>query len=71
MIFNLDLAGFCQKKFPTTAIQKSKGDEVHEKDVNLDQEKIPLKEYVPIVSNGEKIKKDPIVPLVEQAFVSL
>lgn len=37
-----------QKKSPTNAIKKSKEDEVHEKDANLDQENIPLKEYVPI-----------------------
>jgi len=60
-----------QKKSPTTAIQKSKGDEVHDKDVNLDEEKIPLTEDVPILSKDEQIKQDTTISLIEKPSVSL
>ena len=44
------------KNSPTTSIQKSKGDEVHEKDLNIDQENIPLKDDVLTLSKDEQIK---------------
>ena len=46
-----------QKKSPKIVIQKSKEDEVHEKDANLDQENIPPEEDVPMFLYNQRMNK--------------